>query len=362
VSLGSGPHALDRLEDLTQRDSLGVLSVVEGLADQIRDARDAGRSASGLPDGVGIETILILGMGGSGISGDVTRAILQDRLAMPIHVLKSYGPVPAWVGRNTLVVAVSYSGGTEETLAALEEVHARGSRVVAISSGGPLATVAQDYGIAHVAIHPGLQPRASLGYLVMPILAVLEQMGLAPALEDDVNETVATLDELRTECGRAIPHEDNPAKRLAAQIEGRIPIVYGGHGLASLAAYRFKCDLNEYAKTPAFWNEIPEANHNEVEGWSGLDALRERFVAIMLRDHEEHPQIARRFDITKRLIDGSVAEIVDVPSRGVSSLARLFSLIYVTQLAAIYLALAYGRDPGPVEVLTRLKEELAKEA
>lgn len=362
MSVGSGIQKLDDLEALDRLDSLGVLGVVEGLSDQVREGWRLGRAASGLPSGSGIESLLILGMGGSGISGDVTRSTLENRLALPVHVLKSYGPVPAWVGRNTLVFAISYSGGTEETLAAFEEVLQRGSRAVAISSGGRLAEIAAELGTTHVSIPAGQQPRASLGYLVTPILAVLESMGLVPALEDDIHETIAVLEELRGRCERSVPVEGNPAKRLAAVLEKRVPVIYGGHGIASVAAYRSKCDVNEYAKVPAFWNELPELDHNEVESWTGLRELTaERFVAIMLRDESEHPRTALRFEITKRLIGDGVAEIVEIPSRGESPLARLLSLIYVTQMAAIYLGLAYGIDPGPVDVIERLKQELARE-
>lgn len=361
MSVGSGLDRLDDLPALDDLDSVGVLRVVESFADQVSDAWAAGRAATGLPEGDGIASILVLGVGGSGISGDVTRVILENRLAVPVQVLKSYDPVPAWVGRNTLVFAVSYSGGTEETIAALEEVYRRGSRVVAVSSGGRMSEMASEYGIAHVAIKGGLQPRASLGYLVVPIFAVLVEMGLLPALEDDVKEAVTVLEGLAARCHRSSNAADNPAKRLATTIQGKVPVVYGGHGIPAVAAYRFKCDLNEYAKTPAFWNELPEMNHNEIQGWQGLrEMTSENFVAIFLRDEGEHPRVSMRFDITKRLIGGSVADMAEVRSEGVGPLARLLSLIFVTQMTAIYLGLAYGVDPGPVPVLEGLKEELAE--
>ena len=362
MSVGSGLDRLDDLATIDQLDTLGVLGVVESFADQVRDAWDLAHATTQLPLGTGIESMLVLGMGGSGISGDVARAILESRLAVPVHVLKSYGSVPVWVGRNTLVFAVSYSGDTEETIAALDEVHQRGSRVVAISSGGKLAEAAAEYGIAHVPIRAGLQPRAALGYLVVPIFAVLEKMGLVPALEEDVDEAVSVLRDLQNRCGRSVPTKDNPSKELAAALEGRIPLVYGGHGLASVAAYRFKCDLNEYAKTPAFWNELPEMNHNEIQGWSALGEITAtKFVAVMLRDDREHPRVSKRFEISKRLLEGRVSSIFEIGSVGDCSLARLLSLVYVTQMAAIYLGLTYDVDPGPVPVLEDLKEELARE-
>jgi glucose/mannose-6-phosphate isomerase len=300
-------------------------------------------------------------MGGSGVSGYVVQAVVEPRLSVPMRTIKSYGPLPEWVGRNTVLFAVSYSGGTEETLAALEDGIARGGRAIVIASGGPLAEIAADNGLARVAIPTGLQPRASLGYLTMPILAVLERIGLVRTLRDDVSEAVEVLGDLARRCHRKVAAADNPAKDLAARIVGHVPVVYGGHGGGAVAAYRFKCDLNEYGKTPAYWHEIPELDHNEIVGFNQLaDLTGSRFVVVMLRDPGEHERIALRFDVTRRLIEERVAEVIEVTAEGDSQLARLLSLILVTQLAAVYLGLSYGVDPGPVEVIQRLKKELAE--
>lgn len=342
-------------------DSEGVLDAVERFADQCREAWYIGRAAADLPAADGVDSILVLGMGGSGVSGDVVQSLIEERLPVPFRVIKSYGPLPHWVGRNTLVFAVSYSGSTEETVTALEEAHERGARIVTISSGGPLADLSQRYGIAHVRIPAGLQPRASLGYLTLPILAVLDTMGIVPGLEEDVEDAVATLGEVAARCNRKSGRAENPAKDLAARIVGRVPVVYGGYGVGATAAFRFKCDLNEYGKTPAFWHFLPELDHNEIVGWNQLDELtRERFVLVLLRDGGDHERVALRFDATRELIEGSFAEVVEVRSNGGTPLARLLSLILVTQLAAIYVGLAYGVDPGPVEVIKALKSRLAE--
>lgn len=350
---------LDDLDAIAKLDSEDVLGAVERFAEQCREAWELGRSTQNLPDVEGIDSIVVLGMGGSGVSGDVVQAVVEPRLSVPLRTIKSYGPIPEWVGRNTLVFAVSYSGSTEETLAAVDTVLARGARIVTVSSGGPLAVLAGSSGLAHVAIPTGLQPRASLGYLSLPILAVLAVMGLVPDLQSDVDEAVKVLSELASRCHRERPTAANPAKDLAARIKDRIPVVYGGHGVGATAAYRFKCDLNEYGKTPAFWNEIPELDHNEIVGWKNLDALTsERFVVILLREPGEHERVALRFEITERLVDSRLAEFVAVSSEGDSVLARLLSLIFVTQLASIYVGLAYDEDPGPVAVIMQLKQEL----
>lgn len=350
---------LDDLDAIRKLDSEDVLGAVERFAEQCREAWALGRSTTNLPNGDGIESIVVLGMGGSGVSGDVVQAVVEPRLPVPLRTIKAYGPIPDWVGRNTLVFAVSYSGSTEETLAAMDVALERGARIVTVSSGGPLAALAASKSLAHVGIPSGLQPRASLGYLSLPILAVLTEMGLVPDLQADVDEAVKVLDEMASRCHRERPTSENPAKDLAARIKGRVPVVYGGHGVGATAAYRFKCDLNEYGKTPAFWNEIPELDHNEIVGWNQLtDLTSERFVAVLLREPGEHERVSLRFEITRRLVETRLAEFVEVSSEGDSVLARLLSLIFVTQLASIYVGLAYDQDPGPVEVIMQLKQEL----
>ncbi|MGH2694768.1 MAG: bifunctional phosphoglucose/phosphomannose isomerase [Actinomycetota bacterium] len=352
--------SLDDLDRIARLDSEDVLGAVEGFPDQCARAWEIGGSIGNLPDADGVESIVVLGMGGSGVSGDVTRCVVEPRLAVPLRTIKSYGPLPEWVGRNTLVFAVSYSGSTEETVAALEVVHERGARIITISSGGPLRERAKSYGLAHAGIPTGLQPRASLGYLTLPILGALTTMGLVPELQDDVDEAIEVLQQVAERCHRKRPTGENPAKDLASRIAGRVPVVYGGHGLGAVAAYRFKCDLNEYGKTPAYWHELPELDHNEIVGWNNLEELtRERFVVIMLRDPEDHPRVALRFDITRRLIEDKLAEVIELTAEGTSAPARVLSLVMHTQLAAIYVGLGYGVDPGPVAVIQRLKKELS---
>ena len=351
---------LDDLNAIGALDSEDVLGAVERFPDQCREAWDIGRAATGLPDATGVDSMLVLGMGGSGVSGDVVQTILEERLTVPMRVIKSYGPLPEWVGRNTLVFAVSYSGSTEETMAALEDAQARGCRAVAISSGGPLAELAVTHGFAHVAIPSGQQPRASLGYLTIPILAVLVEMGLAPDLQDDIDEAIEVLSDLASRCHRKRSYAENPAKDLAHKLAGKVAIVYGGFPLGATAAYRFKCDLNEYGKAPAFSHFFPELNHNEIVGWNKVaEVTKQSFVLVLLRDPADHERVKIRFEITTDLIRSSFADVVEITAEGSSALARLLSLIFVTQLAAIYVGLANGVDPGPMKIIQGLKGQLA---
>jgi glucose/mannose-6-phosphate isomerase len=356
------PVDLDDLGAIARLDSLDVLGTIENFAGQCRSAWDIGVEARDLPAAEGVDAIVVLGMGGSGVSGDIMQAVVEPRFHFPVRVIKDYGPLPAWVGRNTLVFSVSYSGNTEETLAATQEAHDRGARVVAISAGGRLGDVAAGYGIAHVTIPSGFQPRASLGYLALPILAVLQEMGFLVRMKDDVDETIEILERQGKLCHRSRSVADNPAKSLARKLDGKVAVAYGTPGLMATAAMRFKCDLNEYAKVPAFWNFLPEADHNEVEAWGGgAEVVAGQLVAVMLRDPEEHHRNSLRFEVTKRLISSHGAGVIELWPEGTSDLARLISMIFVTQLASIYVGLARGVDPGPVEVLERLKSQLAQE-
>jgi glucose/mannose-6-phosphate isomerase len=300
-------------------------------------------------------------MGGSGVSGDVAAAVLGSRLSLPFAVVKGYGPLPGWIGPGTLVFAVSYSGSTEETVSALREASERGARLVAISSGGPLAELAAPLGAAHLAIPSGLQPRASLGYLTLPLLGALQQAGLAEGLDADVSEAIEVIDRLAETCHRSRPTAENPAKDLARRILDKVAVVYGGSDVSATAAMRFKCDINEYGKVPAFWNYFPELNHNEIVGWTGLTELtRENVVLVYLRDSDEHERVSLRFEITRGLVEESLSEVIELRSEGTSPLARILSLVFVTQLAAIYVGLGRGVDPGPVDIIQNLKAELTK--
>jgi glucose/mannose-6-phosphate isomerase len=351
---------LDDVQAIAKLDSEDVLGAAERFAEQCREAWAIGRAARDLPDGAGVESVVVFGMGGSGISGDVVQALVEPRLGVPWRTIKGYGPMPEWVGRNTLAFLVSYSGDTEETLAAFEEVHARGARAVVVSSGGRLAELATSHGMAHVQIPGGLQPRASLGFLALPVLAILVEIGLVPDCSDDVEEAVASLADSSKTCGRDVPVESNPAKQLATSLSQRVPVVYGGSGIGEVLAYRFKCDLNEYAKCPAFAHSLPEMSHNELEAYGSANAAsRKGFVVVMLRDAGDNERIALRFDIIKRLIESSGSDVIEVHSQGISPLTRMLTLFMLIQLTAIYAGLINDVDPGPVLVIQNLKQQLA---
>jgi glucose/mannose-6-phosphate isomerase len=303
------------------------------------------------PDGV-----VVCGMGGSAIGADVVGACLSD-LPVPYRVVRGY-ELPAWVTARTLVVAVSYSGNTEETLACVERALPRGCRPVCVASGGRLAELAARHGLPLVAVPAGLQPRASIGCLATPVGACLEAAGLAPGFDEQVAEAIEVTADLAAELAPDIDEAANDAKRIARSLFGRLPVVYGA-GVTAPAARRWKGQLNENAKTPAFFNELPELDHNELAGYATNPAVAGNVVLVLLDDPAGDPRLRRRLALTATIVGPSVAGVLRVDARGVLPLARVLSSAYVGDFASLYLAVLYGVDPAPVTAIEDFKAHLA---
>jgi glucose/mannose-6-phosphate isomerase len=301
--------------------------------------------------------IVALGMGGSGIGGDLLRAVLFDEAVGPVISVKEYR-APAFVGPQTLVFACSYSGDTEETLAAYDEATTRGAPCVAITSGGALLRRAQERRHLAVVIPPRLPPRAALPYLFLPMLAVLARAGVVRAFDAELREAVDVVRHVAAEYGP--DHSDSPARRLADLLRGHIPVVYSAVPFLEPAAERWKDQFNENAKTFAVWNTFPELNHNETVGW-GLDAALARLLhVIILRDAVEPERLARRVAITRDLAFARAGGLDEVRATGTGKLARLLSAILIGDFVSWYLALQRGVDPTPVAVIDELKRRLAQ--
>ena len=309
------------------------------LPDQIRWA-----SAIDVPDLDPATAAVVAGMGGSGISGDFA-AVLAEAEGRRVHVTKGYS-LPLWAQtERPLVVAVSYSGNTEETLSVARQALEAGLSVVGISSGGELADLPL---AAHIEVPGGNQPRASLGYLLGTLARVL------------VSASVLTdpgLDEARAVVEAV--HERSAPPTLVEAMRGRIPIVWAGSALTAPVAQRWKTQINENAKAPAWWSVLPEADHNEIVGWESLAQLTtERLVVVPLRDASDHPRVGLRFDHTRRLTQPYVAWSDEVWSQGEGRLARMLGLAAVADLVTLALADRYGVDPESVALIEDLKHLL----
>jgi glucose/mannose-6-phosphate isomerase len=280
-------------------------------------------------------------------------------LPVPVTVLKHYR-TPAFVNDRTLAFALSYSGDTEETLEMARGALAAGATLVAISSGGELARLAQESGSLHVPCPDDiLMPRLALGALVAPLVVVLFRMGMLPEAHAGLLRAQEQLARRRDQCKPAVEGVRNPARELARKIGRTIPIVYGTGGLGGVAALRWKQSVNENAKAPAFWNEYPELDHNEVCGWGQHgDVTRQVFSLVELRHGLEHARLSQRAAATRTLIDEALVQVLTVEAEGEGRLAQLLDLIHVGDWMSYYLALDNDVDPGPIDAITQLKATL----
>jgi len=343
---------LDDVEALRALDAGDMLGAVASLPRQAREGYDLAIATEGLPLADGVTGIAFCGMGGSGIAGDVLRATYGNRLTVPVEVVRS-PVVPAWVGPHSLVVCSSYSGGTAETLACFEEARERGARIVPITSGGRLAERSAELGIAPVRVPGGFLPRAALGFLLFALLGALERVGLLPRLSDDVHDAVAVMGPLVEALGPAVPTQRNEAKALAGRIGRRQPVIWGADGVGSTAAYRWKTQMNENGKVPAWAASLPELDHNEVVGWS--DGRGDDVFVVALRDEAEHPDVSVRFPISLEIARDAGAATEEVWATGRNRLSRFLSLGIMGDYTSCYLGLAYGVDPSPIDAIVRLK-------
>ena len=341
-------------------DSLGMFGLTAGLPEQVEQAAAAARQLVAQVEvrADDVTNVVVIGMGGSGITGDVVTAVTDPLMPIPIVVCKSY-ECPAFVGPDSLVFAISASGNTEETVQAATDAEGAGAHVIAVTSGGQLANLASHWG-APVFPVPGdiPQPRAALGAMAMPPLVVLDHLGLYRGGQSWIASAVDQLKRRRDEV-EAAGDASEPAA-VARSIGRTIALVHGGGLVGSTAAQRWKTQINENAKAPAFYAAQPELCHNEVCGWGvNGDVTRQVITAVALRHEGEHPQVGRRFELIGEIMREVVAGVIEVQAAGDGDLAQLFDLILFGDYMSLYLAAESGVDPGPVPVLGELKAALA---
>lgn len=350
---------LDDFGRIEKIDKSGMLRVVEAFPKQCSDAVSLAKHIRLKEDYGGVTRLAVLGMGGSGIGADLLKTVVESQSELPVTAVKGYD-LPRHVRSDTLVFAVSYSGDTEETLSAFTQALDRGARIIAITSGGSLHKQALEHGLAFVEVPAGYQPRAALGFLFLPMLMVLDRLGLIDPQKDAILETLTILQALSERYSWKQPSEDNLAKRVAGELLGKVPVIYGSDGLTAPAALRWKCQLNENSKVPAFWSVFPELNHNEIVGWELLKDFTQDFSLVLLRDREEHSRVARRMDITRELVSAHVGKVHELWCEGNYRLAKILSILYLGDFVSVYLALLNKVDPTPVERISLLKKRLAE--
>jgi glucose/mannose-6-phosphate isomerase len=294
-------------------------------------------------------------MGGSAIGGALARAALGDRASRPILSARGYG-LPGWTQPDTTVLCSSYSGNTEETLAAYEAAGALGARRVVATNGGELARWARRDDVPVIPVAGGLQPRAAVAYMTVAALEVAAVCGAGPRVTSELDVAAEHLEELVIEWGPD-GSADGLAKSVARGLHGTVPVI-AGTGLTEPIAYRWKTQLNENAKVPAYSHELPELDHNEIAGWAGAAALA-RFGAVFLADPDVHPRVQERIELTEQIVRDHAAVTFVLHSRGTTAIERVFSLVLLGDLVSLYLAVLRGVDPTPVEPIERLKSALA---
>ncbi|MBI3616311.1 MAG: bifunctional phosphoglucose/phosphomannose isomerase [Candidatus Omnitrophica bacterium] len=342
-------HRVDRGE---------LLRKISALAGQCQQGWEMGLRWSLPSRWADSENLLVLGMGGSAIGADLVQGILQDRIPHPIAVNRTY-TIPAWVDRRTLVLACSYSGNTEETLAAVKEAVRRGARLAAITSGGRLAVFARRNKFPLLRIPQGLPPRAALGYLAFAPLGLCVRLGWAAKRDLRVEAACASLKRfIQQRLGPSIGSSSNPAKKLARRLKGRLPVLYGASGGWEAVTYRWRTQLEENAKALAFHHLFPEATHNEISGWVHPPALIKKMTALFLMDPSIHPRVWRRMEFTRRIILSQGAQALKIQVAGASFLERMLKMIALGDFTSVYLALLYRTDPTPVERIEALKKWL----
>ncbi len=342
-------------QEIAQYDSQGMLERILNLSQQMAHALEISRAAS-VKLAANFSNVCIAGMGGSAIGGDIARAVLSDAAGVPIAVCRYYS-LPKYVNEKSLVIACSYSGETEETLAAYDDARSKGAQIVCVTAGGSLAQKARANGHSVILVPGGYPPRAALGYLMAPVFYILFYAGIVSDPEGDLLETIELLKSLAEEYNPNVP--SNRAKEIAYSLQGKVPLIYTAAAGFEPAALRWKCQLSENSKVMAFSNLFPELNHNEIMGWGPLREINRQFRIIYLRDRNLHPNILKRMRITKTILEQHSGGVIEVESTGASLLARLFSLIFLGDLVSLYLAILNRVDPTAIDHINLIKKSLS---
>lgn len=345
---------LDDVAALKRNDPQGMGERIGELSWQCRQAWEIIESRPIPADYAQADSVVILGMGGSAIGGDLVRTLVRGLCPVPIFVNRGYD-LPRFVGQNTLVIASSYSGNTEETLAAFREASRRGAKLLALTTDGKLAQMAENLlTFSYVS-----QPRAALGFSLIMLLGILAKLGFVPDPRPDLEEAIEVVEGLGSEIREEVPTSQNPAKRLARLLQGKLPVVYGAQHLAPVA-HRWKTQFNENGKCFAFFEVLPELHHNTVEAFPYPAELAEKGVILLLTSRLYHPRNILRFQVTEEMLDRYGIPHWSMEAQGESLLSQVLSTIHFGDYVTLYLAALRGVNPSSVDTITYLKKRLAQ--
>ena len=351
--------SLDDLTYISNVDRSNMLKLVLEFPQQILGGVEIASKLEIPSSYADVSKILATGMGGSGIPGDYLKASLKHAINVPFAVNKDY-TLPRFVDAETLVLAISYSGTTEETIAAFHAARKVGAKIIGITSGATLGDLCKKYAVPCVLVPAGRQSRASFGYLFSSALVLLQRLGFIPDMRTHIEEAVDVLKRMTTELRPEIPTSKNIAKSVAVKLVGKMPFIYGVRDY-NVVALRWRQQFNENSKIVASNEAFPELDHNEIVAFDSSDESYKMYEMILLRQEGEDPRIARRIELSKSIFRSQKVSFTELWSRGSGVLAKLLSLTYIGDLVSVYLAVARGTDPTPVETIKRIREVMSED-
>jgi glucose/mannose-6-phosphate isomerase len=321
-------NVLDQQDRIKEVDRSNMLGDMLDTPDYCRDAIKRAKQVI-VPEGVNPKNIVVVGMGGSAIGGEILHDWLRDTLPIPIEVCRDY-TLPAYVNKDTPV-----------------------------TSGGQLEAFCKKLRVPHTLIPSGLQPRVAIPYMFFPLPVLMQNMGVISDIDDELEEAIQALEKAATANAPDVPTRNNKAKQFATELMENIPVVYGFSQYSSIAQ-RLKAQFNENSKVPSKHEVFSELNHNETVGYDAPESLTKKLSIILIRDQQEPPEIRNRIETTKNLVFGRASKVLEIWAEGKGKLARMLSVMGVGDFASVYLAILQNKDPTPVKIIDRVKSELAK--
>ena len=349
---------LDNTEKVYKIDRSDMMCLVDSFPYMMEDALFISR-AKNVKINHNFDSIIIAGMGGSAMAGDIVQSVFYDRFPCPVQVVRGYN-LPKNAGKRSLIFILSYSGNTEETLSVFKEALSKKCQVISITSGGQIGELSEAKKVRSVLIPKGLPPRSALPYMLVPMLHILDEAGGFAGLVKESQKAASLLKRVQIKYRMGNPLNKNKAKKVALSLKDKIPLVLGSFMVTGAASYRWKTQLSENSKVTAINNVFPELNHNELVNLGLKNNRKFKFFAIFLRDKADNKRVQLRFDITKGLLTNGACQVYEIWADGSSKLEKILSLVYLGDYVSVYLALLSGNDPTPVDAIEDLKKALAK--
>lgn len=348
---------LDSKENILKLDPKGMYALTIDFPAQCEHALKIAEKINFLEEYKTAKNIVMTGLGGSAIGGNLLRSIYEHTSSIPFVVNRDYH-LPNFVNKDTLVFVCSYSGNTEETLSSYQIAKEKGAKIISLTSGGELAEKTKKDGGILIQIPSGQPPRTALGFMFIPLLFASEQLNYIP--KQNYQSLFDVLKSCVADWNVEVPTSKNPVKRLASSLKGKLCLLYGLGSWQAVAAERWKGEINENAKNMAFANVLPELNHNEVLGWIKANEQGvKNWITLILEDGKESQKMQTRARVTTELIQDK-SEVMRIQARGNTLPEKLLSLIFYGDLMSIYLAALNGVDPEDITSINYLKSELAK--